>query len=203
MDSPYSSRYTAFVGDRRLAHGAYADIAQALASLGEAQQPVLVFDDLTGAPVDAPPRPEHVALLARRGGSVADAPPKADAPRARRPAPGRPRLGVVAREVTLLPRHWEWLAAQSGGASAALRRLVDQARKVGEAADERRRAQERTYRFISAIAGHRPGFEEAARALFAGERARFEALIAAWPADVAAHALRLAAAGWREPPSTR
>ena len=196
MNSLFQSRYTAFTGAHRLARGSYADIAQALASLAEPEQPVLVFDDATGAPVDAPPRPEHAALLARlglgAGGPAADAP----APPAPRPTPGRPRLGVVAREVTLLPRHWAWLSAQSGGASAALRRLVDQARKTGESADERRRAQERTYKFMSAIAGHQPGFEEATRALFASERERFEVLIAAWPADVAAHARELAAPGW-------
>ena len=203
MNTIYTSRYTAFAGDRLLACGAYADIAQALASLDEQEQPVLVFDDATGAPVDAPPRPEHAALLARMGVDGARASVPANGRAAPRPSPGRPRLGVVAREVTLLPRHWDWLAAQPGGASAALRRLVDQARKTGEAADERRRAQERAYKFISAIAGHRPGFEEAARALFAGERTRFESLVAAWPADVAAHAVRLAGAGWRESPSTR
>ena len=201
MNTPYSSRYTAFVGDRRLAQGAYADIARALASLDDAPQPVLVFDDATSAPVDAPPRPEHAARLARIGITPDGA--SAAAPEAPRPAPGRPRLGVVAREVTLLPRHWDWLAAQSGGASAALRRLVEQARKVGDAADERRRAGERSYKFMSAIAGHQPGFEEAARALFAGERERFETLIAAWPTDVAAHARELAAPGWRAPESPR
>ena len=104
--------------------------------------------------------------------------------------------------MTLLPRHWDWLSAQPGGASAALRRLVDQARKAGESADDRRRAIERCYKFMNAIAGHRPGFEEATRALFAGERERFETLIAAWPTDVAAHARRLAAPGWLAPESS-
>lgn len=201
MNTLFQSRYTAFAGAHRLARGSYADIAQALASLAEPEQPVLVFDDATGAPVDAPPRPEHAALLARLEGPASPAPAAAAAAptQAPRPAPGRPRLGVVAREVTLLPRHWAWLAAQPGGASAALRRLVEQARKSGDSADERRRASERCYKFMSAIAGHRPGFEEAARALFAGERERFEALVAAWPADVAAHAGELAAPSWRVP----
>ena len=201
MNTLFQSRYTAFAGAHRLARGSYADIAQALASLAEPEQPVLVFDDATGAPVDAPPRPEHAALLARLGGPGSPAPAAAAAAptQAPRPAPGRPRLGVVAREVTLLPRHWQWLATQPGGASAALRRLVEQARKSGDAADGRRRASERCYKFMSAIAGHRPGFEEAARALFAGERERFEALVAAWPADVAAHAGELAAPSWRVP----
>lgn len=202
MNAIYTSRYTAFAGDRLLACGAYADIAQALASLDEQEQPVLVFDDATGAPVDAPPRPEHAALLARMGVDGARASVPANGRAAPRPSPGRPRLGVVAREVTLLPRHWDWLSAQPGGASAALRRLVDQARKAGESADDRRRAIERCYKFMNAIAGHRPGFEEATRALFAGERERFETLIAAWPTDVAAHARRLAAPGWLAPESS-
>ena len=202
MNAIYTSRYTAFAGDRLLACGAYADIAQALASLDEQEQPVLVFDDATGAPVDASPRPEHAALLARMGVDGAGASDPANSRAAPRPSPGRPRLGVVAREVTLLPRHWDWLSAQPGGASAALRRLVDQARKAGESADDRRRAIERCYKFMNAIAGHRPGFEEATRALFAGERERFETLIAAWPTDVAAHARRLAAPGWLAPESS-
>ena len=76
---------------------------------------------------------------------------------------------MVAREVTLLPRHWEWLAQQSGGASVALRRLVDQARRGTEDKDRIRRAQEAAYRFMSAMAGNRPNFEDAIRALFAGD----------------------------------
>ncbi|HMT15841.1 MAG TPA: DUF2239 family protein, partial [Ottowia sp.] len=100
---------------------------------------------------------------------------------------GRPRLGVVAREVTLLPRHWDWLAAQPGGASAALRRLVEDARKVHAERDRERAAKERSYRFMSAIAGHLPGFEEASRALFADSAAAFDSRVADWPADVRAY----------------
>ena len=107
--------------------------------------------------------------------------------------PGRPRLGVVAREVTLLPRHWDWLNDQPGGASAALRRLVDQARKANAGRDRIRRAQEATYRFMSAMAGDEPGFEEATRALFAGRPAVFDALTDAWPPDVRDHSRKLAA----------
>ena len=106
--------------------------------------------------------------------------------------PGRPRLGVVAREVTLLPRHWAWLASQPGGASVALRKLVEQARKDSLMQDERRLSQEASYRFMSAMAGSLAGFEEAARALFAADRPRFEALIAPWPADIQTHLLQLA-----------
>ena len=196
MNTIYTSRYTAFAGDRLLACGAYADIAQALASLDEQEQPVLVFDDATGAPVDAPPRPEHAALLARMGVDEAGASDPANSRAAPRPSPGRPRLGVVAREVTLLPRHWAWLAAQPGGASVALRALVDAARRVSAGDDARRAAQEAGYRFLQAMGGDLPGCEEAVRALFAGDFRRFEDGIAAWPDDIRDHAALLAAAAF-------
>ena len=105
---------------------------------------------------------------------------------------GRPKLGVVAREITLLPRHWDWLAAQPGGASATLRRLVENAKRDGGAEGRRRAAREAAYRFLSAVAGNLPGYEEALRALFAGDAARFETQMADWPKDVRAYALRLA-----------
>ena len=91
---------------------------------------------------------------------------------------------MVAREVTLLPRHWEWLGQQRGGASAALRRLVDEARNAHAEHDERRQAKESSYRFMSAIGGDLPGFEEASRALFAQDGADFSNKIAHWPVDV-------------------
>ena len=113
--------------------------------------------------------------------------------------PGRPKLGVVPREVTLLPRHWEWLGAQPGGASVALRKLVEQARRSSGGEDRIRLARESAYRFLTAIAGNLGGFEEALRALFAGERARFEAETVAWPGGVRDYALGLADASWVEP----
>lgn len=101
------------------------------------------------------------------------------------PAPrGRPRLGVTAREVTLLPRHWDWLARQPGGASAALRRLVETARKETSAADARRERRDAAYRAMRTLAGDLPGFEEAARRLFADDRTGLVSQIAPWPADV-------------------
>jgi len=106
--------------------------------------------------------------------------------------PGRPRLGVVAREVTLLPRHWDWLNAQPGGASVALRKLVEQARHLHQSCDSLRAAQEASYRFMSVMAGDREGLEEAARALFAGARERFVAQVERWPDDIREHLLRLA-----------
>lgn len=111
-------------------------------------------------------------------------------------ARGRPRLGVVAREVTLLPRHWDWLAAQPGGASVTLRRLVETARKSGVAATERRIAQDAAYRVMTTLAGDLPKYEDALRALYAGDRERFEDLISAWPADVRQEVSRTAAQGF-------
>ncbi|MFY0534142.1 DUF2239 family protein [Nannocystis pusilla] len=43
-----------------------------------------------------------------------------------RTGPGRPKLGVVSREVSLLPRHWEWLERQPSGSR---RRCADSSRR--------------------------------------------------------------------------
>ena len=113
-------------------------------------------------------------------------------------APGRPKLGVVAREVTLLPRHWDWLNSQPGGASVVLRRLVDEARHANPVADQIRRARESTYRFMTAVAGNEPGYEEATRALFAGNSARYYDLIKRWPVDVTLYACGLSLDAFEE-----
>lgn len=183
------SRCTAFLGHQRVAHGTYADVARALAQVDFSAGGLLVFDDATGAQVDYPWPPGYPA-------SASPVP----APVAAAPAVGRPRLGVVAREVTLLPRHWEWLAQQPGGASAALRRLVDEARRTQAGRDAQRLATERAYRFMSAIAGGLPGFEEASRTLFAHDAEAFAQRIAAWPIDVRGHLSWLARDAF-EPPA--
>ncbi|PVM93721.1 DUF2239 family protein [Caulobacter endophyticus] len=179
--------YALFETGRRLAAG--DKLAVALAAQAVVNQrpdaPILIFDP-DGRQVDFDLRgsPEDLAARLAPPGTVAE--PKA--PRGR----GRPKLGVVAREVTLLPRHWDWLAAQPGGASVALRKLVETARREAEAPDRQRRARDAAYRFASAAAGDAPGFEAAMRALYAGDREGFEAGLAQWPADVAAHARLLA-----------
>jgi hypothetical protein len=142
--------------------------------------PVLIFDDLSGEVIEVDLR-----------GTPGDVRKRLSEPAPRRP--GRPRLGVVAREVTLLPRHWDWLSSQPGGASVALRKLVEEARRVNAAKDRVRLAQDAAYRFMTTMAGDAPGFEEALRALFAGRRDGFEKRIAAWPAGVREHAKKLAA----------
>ena len=181
--------YSAFAGNRCIASGPLADVAVAAAraGAGASTPPVLVFSDASGDQVDLDLRGKEEALRARYG-PPAGAAAAEEAPRGR----GRPRLGVVAREVTLLPDQWEWLASQPGGASVALRKLVQQARRAGTARERMRRAQERSYKVMVALAGNLPGFEEAARALFAADMPALQRRIAGWPQDVREYVLRLA-----------
>lgn len=189
MSTP-SLRCTAFSGPFRIASGELRHVAMKAKQAWDSgpSRPIHVFDDASGKLVELPlelPAGEFLRHVTQ------PALPAEPAPKAVR-KPGRPRLGVVAREVTLLPRHWDWLAAQPGGASVALRRLVEEARKVSAGDDRRRAAQEAAYRFMQAMAGDEAGFEDAARALFAGDIGRFEAGIASWPDDVREHASWLA-----------
>ncbi|TAL52219.1 MAG: DUF2239 family protein [Pandoraea sp.] len=182
------NHYTVFDGQRRIAAGSLATAALAFkhALAQGASGPVLIYDDRTGRVIDVDTRGTDAQVAARYANGDGTAP--SAEPRGR----GRPRLGVVAREVTLLPRHWDWLAAQPGGASVALRKLVDQARHAHGEQDRRRAAHERAYHFMSAMAGDVPHFEEAVRALFVDDRPRFETLVAGWPEDVREYATRLA-----------
>lgn len=187
---------TAFEESRRIATGPLREVAlkvKAVADQGR-QKTILVFDDLTSELVELDLRGSDANVLGRlQSGLVEAGIPMADpGPEATPRGPGRPRLGVIAREVTLLPRHWEWLGSQPGGASVALRKLVEEARRTHEGKDRMRRAQEVAYRFMSAIASSLPGFEEASRALFAGDSARFDEQTRAWPADLRSHAQGLA-----------
>ncbi len=175
--------YTAFVGTTRLVSGPLAQVAVAVrnAESDSLARPVLIFSDLTGKAIDIDTRGSDEAIIDRYS-------PPPVAPRGR----GRPRLGVVAREVTLLPRHWDWLNAQPGGASVTLRKLVDDARRAGGDKHLVKRAHEAAYTFMHALAGNLRNYEEATRALFANDRARLEMLMAEWPRDVREHAVALA-----------
>ncbi len=193
----------AFEGSNCLAAGALIDVALAAktafdqSALKALPSPILIFNNATGDTIELDWRgsmDEFAARLASLplveklpGESAQPTPKLPDSPR----GPGRPRMGVVAREITLLPRHWEWLAGQSGGASVALRKLVEVARRDSEGQDRVRQARNVAYKFMSTMAGHEAGFEEASRALFAGDRARLTLLIAAWPIDVQIHLKKL------------
>ena len=182
METNLSPTFTAFEGRKRIAAGdgeaVSAAVKKALGRKGHGA--LLVFRDGTGEQVDFDGH-GVLALRQEAGRGV-----------------GRPKLGVVAREVTLLPRHWEWLNEQPGGASAALRRLVDGARKENAGRDRVRRAREAAHRFATAIAGNEPGFEEAMRALFAGREEEFARWTGAWPEDVREYARELAREAFAE-----
>ena len=194
MGSGSDVGYIAFERDRCIASGDLRSVVraarQALDRRKEAS--ILIFDGASSAPVEIDFRGSIADVLARLPESAGTPAATEDTAPAPPRGPGRPKLGVVAREVTLLPRHWEWLAQQSGGASVALRRLVDDARRANKDKDRIRQAQEAAYRFIAAMAENKPHVEEVARALFAGDAARFETWTASWPADVRDHARRLA-----------
>ncbi|MGN8086657.1 DUF2239 family protein [Ralstonia sp. 22086] len=193
MDAATIHACTAFAGTQRLAGGPVRDVARAVKTHLDAhpESQVLVFDNTSAHPVEFDLRgtvEDVVARIDQAAPSAAEPAESASRPR----GPGRPKLGVIAREVTLLPRHWDWLAAQPGGASVTLRKLVEDARRAAEGADRRRTAQEAAYRFMSAMAGNAAGFEEATRALFAADAAAFESLTHTWPADVRDFARELA-----------
>lgn len=189
MDADHS--YTAFLGPTRIASGPLREVAlKAKAALdADETRQILVFDDANAQPVELDLRGAPADVVERLAANArATSETAKEAPRRR----GRPKLGVVAREVTLLPRHWDWLQEQPGGASVALRKLVEDARRSRGASDLIRRAQERAYRFMVAMAGNEPGFEEAARALFAKDKRRFEREVEAWPSDLGDYARALA-----------
>ena len=186
-----SLRCTAFAGPSRIASGELRHVALKAKQAFDAGKPVLVFEDASGRVVELPLELPAADLLKRLAEPAIAGPAAPGKPEPR--GPGRAKLGVVAREVTLLPRHWDWLAAQPGGASVALRKLVEDARKVSADDDRRRAAQEAAYRFMQALAGNEAGYEDAARALFAGDIGKFEEHSATWPDDVREHAALLAA----------
>jgi hypothetical protein len=177
MDAEPPETFTAFAAGRRIAQGPAGAVAPIVQAAQDGDAGVLVFRDDDGRQTEL---------------DMGDAP---QPPR----RPGRPKLGVEAREVTLLPRHWAWLGRQPGGASAALRRLVETASRESQGRDRVRQGREAAYRFATAVAGDAQGYEEAMRALFDGDRTRFEACAATWPADVREHAVRLAGPGLQSP----
>lgn len=181
MSDLHSKPCTVFDGSRRLASGPLADVAPVFKkALEKGSTHVFLFDDASGRAFDIDIRGDVADVLARLNRPT----------RGEERGPGRPKLGVVAREVTLLPKQWEWLSAQPGGASVTLRKIVDEARRSAKA--RVRAARDAAYHFMSAMAGDRVGFEEAVRALYADDRGRFASLTGPWPKDIREHAARLA-----------
>jgi hypothetical protein len=173
--------YSVFVGTTLLASGDLPAVLTAMKSRFDQDQGTLflIFNDQTGKQIDFDLRGSLPDVLARYE------------PVPVRVGPGRPKLGVIAREVSLLPRHWEWLEQQPSGASAAIRRLVEDTRKRDPGEQQARLAIEAASRFLSAMAGSFPGYEEASRALYARNRSRFTNLIKDWPRDIRLHTQRL------------
>jgi hypothetical protein len=175
--------YAAFAGVRRVAAGPLRAVLTVLQQRFE-QDPtelVLVFEAETGRQVDFDLRGSLEDVLERQAAVPAR-------------GPGRPKLGVTSREVSLLPRHWSWLQEHPSGISGALRRLVEHAMKSEGGQERARHRRAALSRFLTAMAGDRPHYEEACRALFAGDTPRFEALVQRWPKDIREHAIEQARA---------
>lgn len=197
MNITKHTSWIAFSHDKCIASGSPQEVATQIKDFVDSHpnDNVLVFDAKTSLPVEIDLRGSLSAVIKRLPAEQTREPsPDSASPVASERTAGRPRLGVTAREITLLPRHWEWLSTQPGGASVALRKLVEQALRSSKETDRLRQAQEATYRFMNAMAGDSLGFEEAARALFAGDLDRLDQLISNWPKDVRNHIRSLAAA---------
>jgi len=184
--------YTAFIGHRLLAQGDLVKVALKVKRKlkDDAQASILIFSDLTGKQMDFDLRGTEKEVEDRLQKFVAGEPDNSNQGR------GRPKLGVVAREVSLLPRHWEWLSTQTGGASATIRLLIDDARKKTSGRDVIKQSLERTHAFMTSIGGDLPGYEEALRALYAKDEGKFHKQLLHWPTHVKEHAHKLAAAAF-------
>jgi uncharacterized protein len=185
---------TAFEGTRCIASGSLPEVVKKVKKVIDEGAPrsILIFEDSTSELVEVDLRGTIKDVLRRLGSTTTSE--ASDKENAKQPGPGRPKLGVISREISLLPRHWDWLNAQPGGASVALRRLVEDARRINRDRDKIRRAQEVTYRFMSAMAGNMLDFEEAVRALFRRNVENFNKFIGPWPPDIRNHILTISAA---------
>ncbi|MDQ3235163.1 MAG: DUF2239 family protein [Pseudobdellovibrionaceae bacterium] len=192
----YENPCTAFAGHTKIAEGSVLEVAAKVKRylLKQPDQHVLIFDDVTSGQVELDLRGSVEDVLKRIGSE--------DKTQAEKAGPGRPKLGVVSREIGLLPRHWDWLALQPGGASVTLRKLVEDAKKQTKGRDAIRLSQNAAYKFMSAMAGDMPHFEEASRAFFAKNKPLFETLCAAWPKDIREYILRVGAAAFQSDENT-
>jgi uncharacterized protein len=196
MDQIYPKSCTAFIGENCLASGDVREVAKKAkeATDKSKENSILIFDDSNGETVELDLRGKVDDVLKRLDAAIAKFEKNLSAENEEPSGPkgpGRPRLGVISREVTLLPRHWDWLNNQPGGASVALRKLVEEARHANAGKDRIRHSQDAAYKFMSAMAGNLPGYEEAIRALFATNESGFKKAVASWPPDIKAYAVKL------------
>ncbi|NLA75345.1 MAG: DUF2239 family protein [Deltaproteobacteria bacterium] len=195
MERQYSKNCTAFNESSLVASGTVLEVAKKVKGLMERKKDlsILIFDDNTAELVEVDFRGTQSDVQERLkvifATEMSAAPDGASEP-PQQQGPGYPRLCVVSREVTLLPRHWEWLKSQPGGASVALRKLVEEARKANSSKNRARKAQGASYRFMTTMAGNLPRYEEAIRALYAGNLSRFNDQISLWPADIKDYAMK-------------
>lgn len=189
-----NSTYSAFDGPKLLFQGELSDVVLKIKKhLGSAiNSSILIFSDETGRTMDFNFQGSKQDVMKRL--EVFTSPETTGPTR----GPGRPRLGVVSREVSLLPSHWEWLATQPGGASATLRRLVEETRKKSSQKMSVKQIQERTYRVMSVLAGDLPGYEEALRALYKKDRKTFNSQIEKWPKDIQQHLIEMSKPAFEE-----
>lgn len=180
--------YTVFDKFQILSQGSLNEVAIAVKKRLRIQSDarILIFSDSTGRQVDLDFSGTEKDTLERLKIYI----PKTASPHT---GAGRPKLGVIPREISLLPHHWEWLLNQEGGASSAIRRLIDEKNKPALLAkDKIKQAQEVTYKFLSAIAGDLPHFEDVIRFLYRKDKKKFENLMSDWPKDIVKYSTALA-----------
>ena len=190
------TRLIAFSNNQCVAEGMPEQVVTDLKSLVN-QQPeskLIILDAATSRTVEIDFRESPSTILAKQFRPAEPTPSVAadQSERETKRGRGRPKLGVVSKEVTLLPRHWDWLSKQPGGISVALRKLVEEARRGNAEEDQRRSAENSAYRFMTVLAGDAPGYEEAIRSLYAGDLPKLLEIIENWPSDVARHTESLA-----------
>jgi uncharacterized protein len=203
MDQIFPKKCTAFIGMKRLASGDVREVARKVKEAIDKSKDktIMIFDDSNGETVEFDLRGKVDDVLKGLDTAIAKFEKNSSAEN-EEPAgpkgPGRPKLGVISREVTLLPRHWDWLNNQAGGASVALRKLVEEARHVNAGKDKIRHSQDAAYKYMSAMAGNLPGYEDAIRALFAANQSGFKIAVASWPQDVKSYAVKLSSDAMQE-----
>lgn len=198
-DDQTSVYCTAFLGVEVVASGTLQHVVSTVKNALDDRNltQLLIFDDTTGNQIDVDFSGKTDDVLLRLGEQFGDlSGTEMNHEPTRRV--GRPKLGVVSGEVTLLPRDWEWLKRQPGGASVTLRKLVGEARRAGGKQSKIRESQEATYNFMTAMAGNFHQYEEALRALYAGDLDHFYHFIDDWAPDIRNHIKKLASNAFPE-----